>query len=97
MRISDWSSDVCSSDLWIRFKAKLDPRLREMAILQVGWLARSDYEWSHHVKIGKDFGVSEDDVRAIIAETEGKDSGLPALDRAVLRAARGMADRKSVV
>jgi len=77
---------------WIRFKAKLDPRLREMAILQVGWLARSDYEWSHHVKIGKDFGVSDADVRAIIAESEGKDSGLPPLDRAVLRGAREMAE-----
>ena len=26
---------------FIRFKSKLDPRLRELAILQVGWLERS--------------------------------------------------------
>ena len=26
---------------FIRFGSKLDPRLRELAILQVGWLARS--------------------------------------------------------
>lgn len=77
---------------WIRFDAAIDPRLRELAILQVGWLARSPYEWSHHVKIGFDFGVTEDDVRALIAESEGRDSGLPALDRAVLRAAREMSD-----
>jgi alkylhydroperoxidase family enzyme len=73
---------------WIRFKSKLDPRLRELAILQVGYVARSPYEWSHHIKIGYDFGVSDDDIRALIAETDGPGSDLPALDRAVLRAAR---------
>ena len=40
---------------YIRYGSKLDPRLRELAILQVGWLARSPYEWSHHVKLGHDF------------------------------------------
>ena len=41
---------------FIRFKSKLDPRLRELAILQVGWLERSEYEFTHHVRIGKEFG-----------------------------------------
>lgn len=75
---------------WIRHGARLDPRLRELAILQVGWLARSPYEWSHHVKIGLDFGVSDADVEALIAESDGRASGLPELDRMVLRAAREM-------
>jgi alkylhydroperoxidase family enzyme len=76
---------------WIRFDATVDRRLREMAIMQVGYVTRSAYEWSHHVQLGmKDFGVSEDDVRAIIAESEGRDSGLPPLDRAVLRLTREM-------
>ena len=61
---------------FIRFKSVLDPRLRELAILQVGWLARSAYEWSHHVKIGFDFGVTEADIHALIAETEGRESPL---------------------
>ena len=76
---------------WIRHDSKLDPRLRELAILQVGWVARSPYEWSHHIKIGFDFGVTEQDVAAIAVESDGGDSGLPALDRLVLRAAREMA------
>ena len=75
---------------WIRYGSKLDGRLRELAILQVGWLARSPYEWSHHVKIGHDFGVTDQDIEALKRETEGADSGLPALDRAVLRGAREM-------
>ncbi len=57
---------------FIRFGSKLDPRLRELAILQVGWLARSPYEWSHHVKLGHDFGVTDDDIRALIDDTAGK-------------------------
>ncbi len=73
---------------YIRHGSTLDARLREMAILQVGWLARSPYEWSHHVKIGYDFGVSDADIVALMAESAGEASGLPALDRLVLRAAR---------
>ena len=79
---------------YIRFGSKLDPRLRELAILQVGYLARSDYEYSHH--IGRDFGVSDDDIRDMITETEGRNSGLPALDRAVLRAAREMTEEMKI-
>ena len=76
---------------WIRHDSTFDPRLRELAILQVGYVARAPYEWSHHVKIGYDFGVTDDDIRALIAETEGRESALPPLDRTVLRAAREMA------
>jgi alkylhydroperoxidase family enzyme len=73
---------------YIRYKSRLDPRLREMAILQVGYAARSPYEYSHHVKIGREFGVSEDDIRAIEAETRGEITHLLPLERAVLGAAR---------
>ena len=77
---------------YIRFGSSLDPRLREMAILQVGYLTKSPYEYSHHLKIGRDFGVAESDVTAIETETAGGDSGLPKLDRAVLRGAREMTE-----
>ena len=73
---------------FIRNQSKLDPRLREMAILQVGYVARSKYEYSHHIKIGRDFGVSDDDIRAIAAETAGQPSDLDPLARAVLACAR---------
>jgi alkylhydroperoxidase family enzyme len=75
---------------YIRYGSKLDPRLRELAILQVGWLARSPYEWSHHVKLGHDFGVSDADVQALIDDTAGKPTGLDALSKLVLKAAREM-------
>jgi alkylhydroperoxidase family enzyme len=75
---------------FIRFKSRLDPRLRELAILQVGYLTRSPYEYSHHVKIGREFGVSDSDLRALAEETAGRQSALEPLAQAVLRAAREM-------
>jgi alkylhydroperoxidase family enzyme len=75
---------------FIRFGSKLDGRLRELAILQVGYLARSPYEYSHHIKIGFEFGVSEDDIRAMIDETEGHPTKLEPLAKLVLLGAREM-------
>lgn len=82
--------------MYIRNGSKLDARLRELAILQVGWLARSPYEWSHHVKIGHDFGVSDADIKAIKAETAGRPTSLPELDRTALRAAREMTEGQAM-
>ena len=73
---------------YIRHDSKLDPRLRELAILQVGWQARAPYEWSHHIKIGREFGVSDADIRAMIADSAGEPSALDQLTRLVLQAAR---------
>jgi alkylhydroperoxidase family enzyme len=75
---------------YIRHGSKLDPRMRELAILQVGYVARSPYEYSHHIKIGHDFGVSDDDIRAIAAETQGRATDLEPLAKTVLKAAREM-------
>jgi alkylhydroperoxidase family enzyme len=75
---------------FIRFKSTLDARVRELAILQVGWLARSPYEWSHHIKIGYDFGVSDADIEALIADTAGKPNALGELEKLVLKGAREM-------
>jgi len=76
----------------IRYGMKLDMRLRELAILQVGWLARSPFEWSHHVKLGMDFGVSKEDIEGLIAETDGKSSNLGPLEKKILLAAREMTE-----
>jgi alkylhydroperoxidase family enzyme len=76
--------------IYIRHHAKVDARLRELAILQVGYLTRQPYEWSHHVALAREFGCSEDDIRAVAEETAGKTSKLDAVSRAVLRGAREM-------
>src|SRR6202030_1806131 len=44
---------------YIRHKSKLNPRLRELAILQVGWLEKAEYEVTHPVEIKKHLNNEE--------------------------------------
>lgn len=81
---------------FIRFKSQLDPRLRELAILMVGYLTRAPYEWSHHIAIGKTFGVSDTDIRALMEEAEGRPSGLDPLAKTVVQAAREMTEKLAI-
>jgi 4-carboxymuconolactone decarboxylase len=46
-------------------KNTLPARDREILILRIGWHCRSIYEWSQHVAIGKDCGLTDDDISAI--------------------------------
>lgn len=75
---------------YIRHQSGLNPRLRELVILQVGWMTRSEYEFTHHVKIGRDAGVTSDDIHGMIAETNGQASALDSLTCAALRGTREM-------
>jgi alkylhydroperoxidase family enzyme len=75
---------------YIRSKSTLDSRLRELAILQVGWMEKSEYEFTHHVKIGKEFGVTDEDIQGLFLDTEGKPSKLDPLTKTVLKGAREM-------
>ena len=53
-------------------------------------MEKSEYEFTHHVKIGKEFGVTDADIEGLIAETAGKPSKLEPLARPCLRGAREM-------
>ncbi len=65
-------------------KSTLPERDREIAILRIGWLCRSAYEWGQHVVIGKRCGLDDDEIERI---AEGPDAaGWSALDQAILRA-----------
>ena len=75
---------------FIRHKSGLDARLREIAILAVGWITQAPYEWSHHVKIGQDFGVTESDIRGVMAACDGKPNELEPIARLIIEAAREM-------
>src|SRR5215469_1823459 len=77
---------------YIRDGSRLDPRLRELAILQVSYLTRSAWGFSHHVRIGREVGLSDDEIRAVADETAGRPTGLDPLAKAVLRAAREMTE-----
>ena len=75
---------------FIRDGSRRDPRLRELAIRQVSFLTRSAWGYSHHVRIGREVGVSDEEIRAVADETDGRPTALDPLAKAVLRAAREM-------
>jgi alkylhydroperoxidase family enzyme len=73
---------------WIRRSSQVDPRLRELAILQVGYLTAAPYQWAHHVKVGRDFGVTDRDISDVIAATRGLDHSLGEVEALSLAATR---------
>ncbi|MGF6997119.1 carboxymuconolactone decarboxylase family protein [Paraburkholderia sp. GAS32] len=73
---------------WFQQGSELPARLRELAILQVGYLTKTPYQWSHHVEIGRKAGLSDDDIRSLIAATNGRAHGLGELETLVLLATR---------
>ena len=75
---------------WIRHKSTLDGRLRELAILNVGYLTKTAYEYTHHIEIGRNFGLTDDDIRALADGSDGQATGLDEVSQLVLRASREM-------
>jgi 4-carboxymuconolactone decarboxylase len=65
-------------------KSTLPPREREIVILRMGWLCGAEYEWGHHVSIGKQTGLTDDDIRRIV---EGPNAaGLDPFEATLVRA-----------
>ena len=56
---------------WIVFgnhvlsKSTLPARERELAILRIGWLCQSEYEFGQHTRIGLDCDMTEDEIVAV--------------------------------
>jgi 4-carboxymuconolactone decarboxylase len=69
----------------VLFKSSLSPRIREIAILRIGWLCRSEYEWTQHIRIGRDEADMNDaDFKAL--EAGADDPHWNDEERAVVRA-----------
>ncbi len=45
-----------------------DSRLREIAVLRVVKVLECEYAWTHHVTVGKDTGLSDEEIRIIEEE-----------------------------
>jgi alkylhydroperoxidase family enzyme len=48
---------------------KLDPALRELAILRVGYLCRSPYEFSQHITFGRRAKLTDAQIRGVASPT----------------------------
>lgn len=73
-----WGSYVLSR------RNSLPARERELAILRTGYLCGAGYEWTQHVSIGRDGGLSDAEIERIKAGPDAPDWS--PLDRAILRA-----------
>ena len=49
----------------VLFKSTLSARDREILILRIGWLCQAEYEWGQHVIIGKNAGLSDENIASI--------------------------------
>lgn len=54
-----------SFSAWLLQDNELIARDRELAILRVGYLGRSDYEWAQHVLVAQNENVADEDIRRI--------------------------------
>ena len=80
-RVARAVNDLLVSMLW---DGALDPRLRELLIMRIGWLTASDYEWTQHWRIACGLGISADDLLGV-RDWSGHDA-FDARERAVLAA-----------
>lgn len=65
-------------------RLELDPKLRELAILQVAADAEARYEWVQHAAIARDVGVSDEQIAAVERGDIATDKSLGEVERAVL-------------
>lgn len=66
-------------------KSSLTPRDRELVILRTAWLSQSPYEWSEHVRIGQDCGITPEEIERAISGSSA--DGWSDHDRALVQAA----------
>lgn len=62
----------------------LPPRIRELAILRVAHRRGCAYEWSHHVRMAKDEGITDDQIAAVRSFAGEEAGGLAEFDRVVI-------------
>jgi AhpD family alkylhydroperoxidase len=62
----------------------LPPRERELAILRVAAREGSAYEWGHHVRLGREAGVREDELAALARVLDAPHAAWSRGDREVL-------------
>jgi alkylhydroperoxidase family enzyme len=68
----------------VLFATTLSPRERELLVLRVAAVRRSEYEWAQHVVQGGDAGLTPEEIDRIAKDPESPEWSR--LDRALLRA-----------
>lgn len=74
-------NDLLATMLW---HGALDARLRELAIMRIGWLTACDYEWTQHWRVASRLGVPGEDLLGV--RDWRNHAGFGPAERAVLAA-----------
>lgn len=90
-RHPDLTRSFLRFNVHLLFRSTLPERLRELAILRVAHLLGSEYEWRHHVSLGREVGLTD---AAIDGATRGH--GDDELDQAVLDAVDQLQEKANV-
>lgn len=77
----DFAAAIQSVGAAIRFSGKLDGRLREVAILAAAAAYGSGYEWTYHEAIGRQLGLTDGELSAVLA---GTGDGLGEVEAAIV-------------
>ena len=75
-------------------KSTLPARERELAILRTGWRCGAEYEFGQHTVIGRDCGVTDDEIAALTRPLDGH--GWSDHDRALLEAVDELHDDQCI-
>lgn len=50
---------------FLLFRGRLDKRLRELVIMRIGWVSKSEYEWAQHWRVATKLGIEAEDLLAV--------------------------------
>jgi hypothetical protein len=80
-------------EMWLDtfiFHGRLDPRLREFAILRIMWRCNAPLEWGNHYQLARQAGITREEVLSI--RTDHPDRDLSGAALLAVRAADQMVD-----
>jgi 4-carboxymuconolactone decarboxylase len=76
------------------YRGELTPREREILVLRTGWRCRATYEWGQHVPIGRQAGLTEEEIQEL---ADGSSAGtLTDLELALVAAADELHDHARI-
>jgi 4-carboxymuconolactone decarboxylase len=74
----------CQMDMGMAlFKGRIPARERELAVLRIGWLSQSPYEWGEHVDIAQRHGLTREEIARVTGGSAAP--GWSEHDAAILR------------
>ena len=76
---------------YLLYGSSLPPRVREQVILRVAHRRGCTYEWSHHVEMGKEIGLTDADIEAVRSGNADND-----FDRALICAVDELDEKTNI-